>query len=135
MASLTVPSLSSGGQSSDSDASFLSDLEEVDHMKIGSSNGGNGDQLQFVDSYFRQDSSLLSDNAVDPYSMLEDSVSSTPWERLAEWIHCFCVVTFDLEIGQMIEVLFRLCIGIHNCHFYPHFGFISGNIPTTCDTI
>jgi hypothetical protein len=23
------------------------------------------------------------------------------WDRFAEWIHCFCVVTFDLELGQV----------------------------------
>lgn len=26
------------------------------------------------------------------------------WQRFANWIHCICVVTFDLELGQAIEV-------------------------------
>lgn len=26
------------------------------------------------------------------------------WERFSEWIHCICVVTFDLELGQAMEV-------------------------------
>lgn len=26
------------------------------------------------------------------------------WKRLSEWIHCICVVTFDLELGQAMEV-------------------------------
>lgn len=26
------------------------------------------------------------------------------WQRLSEWIHCICVVTFDLELGQAMEV-------------------------------
>lgn len=26
------------------------------------------------------------------------------WQRLSEWIHCVCVVTFDLELGQAMEV-------------------------------
>lgn len=107
---LTVPFTGASQENvnnSDSDASFLSDLEEVDHMKIGSGNRENEEQqLQFVDSYFRQDASL-SDPSIDPY-VLEESLNGSlpPWERLSDWIHCFCVVTFDLEIGQMIEVYF-----------------------------
>ena len=27
-----------------------------------------------------------------------------PWDRFSHWITCFCVVTFDLELGQVIEV-------------------------------
>jgi hypothetical protein len=27
------------------------------------------------------------------------------WERFAEWLHCICIVTFDLELGQAMEVL------------------------------
>lgn len=95
-------------ENSDSDTSFLSDVEEVDHMKILSSSGADG--LQFVDSYFqREASSLLTDNS-DLYSNTCDNnslnTSLLPWERLADWIHCFCVVTFDLEIGQMIEEIY-----------------------------
>ncbi|XP_046682839.1 protein DENND6B isoform X2 [Homalodisca vitripennis] len=30
----------------------------------------------------------------------------TPWERFSNWIHCICIVTFDLELGQAIEVLY-----------------------------
>lgn len=26
------------------------------------------------------------------------------WEGLRNWIHCICIVTFDLELGQAIEV-------------------------------
>lgn len=29
---------------------------------------------------------------------------SNNWQRLSEWIHCICVVTFDLELGQAMEV-------------------------------
>lgn len=29
---------------------------------------------------------------------------SLPWDRFNCWIKCFCVVTFDLELGQVIEV-------------------------------
>lgn len=27
------------------------------------------------------------------------------WNRFAEWMHCVCVVTFDLELGQAMEVI------------------------------
>lgn len=26
------------------------------------------------------------------------------WERFHNWVHCICIVTFDLELGQAIEV-------------------------------
>lgn len=28
------------------------------------------------------------------------------WQRLSEWIHCICVVTFDLELGQAMEAIY-----------------------------
>lgn len=27
-----------------------------------------------------------------------------PWDRFRRWITCFCVVTFDIEVGQAMEV-------------------------------
>lgn len=30
----------------------------------------------------------------------------TNWSRFSEWVHCMCVVTFDLELGQAIEVIY-----------------------------
>jgi hypothetical protein len=27
-----------------------------------------------------------------------------PWDKFSNWLHCICVVTFDLEIGQTLEV-------------------------------
>ncbi|XP_068611241.1 protein DENND6B [Brachionichthys hirsutus] len=29
-----------------------------------------------------------------------------PWARFSSWLECVCVVTFDLELGQAIELLF-----------------------------
>lgn len=26
------------------------------------------------------------------------------WEKFSQWVCCMCVVTFDLELGQAIEV-------------------------------
>ena len=31
------------------------------------------------------------------------------WEKLSQWVCCVCVVTFDLELGQAIEVSFVFC--------------------------
>nr|SVE89157.1 EOG090X031T [Daphnia sinensis] len=77
-------------------------------MKILSSSGADG--LQFVDSYFQREASSLLTDSSDLYSNTGDdsslNTSLLPWERLADWIHCFCVVTFDLEIGQMIEEIY-----------------------------
>lgn len=28
------------------------------------------------------------------------------WQRFHEWLHCICVVTFDLEIGQAMEAIY-----------------------------
>ncbi|XP_071495460.1 protein DENND6B-like [Diadema antillarum] len=29
-----------------------------------------------------------------------------PWDKFSEWFHCFCVVTFDLELGQALEFIY-----------------------------
>ncbi|CAL2042019.1 unnamed protein product [Caenorhabditis brenneri] len=29
-----------------------------------------------------------------------------PWDRFRDWLHCICVVTFDLELGQALEVIY-----------------------------
>uniref|UniRef100_A0A8C4R0P0 DENN/MADD domain containing 6B n=1 Tax=Eptatretus burgeri TaxID=7764 RepID=A0A8C4R0P0_EPTBU len=28
------------------------------------------------------------------------------WERFSHWLHCVCIVTFDLELGQAIEAIY-----------------------------
>ncbi|XP_061419017.1 protein DENND6B-like isoform X1 [Lethenteron reissneri] len=32
--------------------------------------------------------------------------SPWPWERFTSWLHSICVVTFDLELGQAIELIY-----------------------------
>ena len=27
-----------------------------------------------------------------------------PWDNFSKWVHAICVVTFDLELGQAMEV-------------------------------
>ncbi|KAM5148302.1 protein DENND6A [Mantella aurantiaca] len=31
---------------------------------------------------------------------------SLPWDRFSSWLHCICVVGFDLELGQTVEALY-----------------------------
>ncbi|XP_069823095.1 protein DENND6A [Dendropsophus ebraccatus] len=31
---------------------------------------------------------------------------SLPWDRFSSWVHCICVVGFDLELGQTVEALY-----------------------------
>lgn len=35
---------------------------------------------------------------------IEDVGYLKKWKHFHNWIHCICVVTFDLELGQAIEV-------------------------------
>lgn len=34
------------------------------------------------------------------------SAKSDAWRRFADWLHCVCVVTFDLELGQAMELVY-----------------------------
>lgn len=34
----------------------------------------------------------------------EEEALLLPWDRFAAWLHCICVVGFDLELGQAVEV-------------------------------
>ncbi|XP_068019803.1 protein DENND6A isoform X1 [Melanerpes formicivorus] len=33
-------------------------------------------------------------------------LSLLPWDRFSAWLHCVCVVGFDLELGQAVEVVY-----------------------------
>ena len=45
----------------------------------------------------------------------EEEVAKNPWENFSQWLHCVCVVTFDLELGQALEVclLFSVCLSFN----------------------
>lgn len=34
------------------------------------------------------------------------SPTMLPWDRFSNWLHCACVVTFDLELGQAMEIIY-----------------------------
>ncbi|XP_035280338.1 protein DENND6B [Anguilla anguilla] len=36
----------------------------------------------------------------------ENIASRLPWARFSSWLECVCVVTFDLELGQAIELVY-----------------------------
>ena len=42
------------------------------------------------------------------------SVEENSYERFYHWLSCICVVTFDLELGQALEVGYRVL------HHYQH---------------
>ena len=35
-----------------------------------------------------------------------------PWDKFAEWLTCVCVVTFDLELGQAMELVYPGHVGL-----------------------
>ncbi|CAB3406915.1 unnamed protein product [Caenorhabditis bovis] len=37
---------------------------------------------------------------------MEDTAEVEPWDRFRDWLHSICVVTFDLELGQALEVIY-----------------------------
>lgn len=41
-----------------------------------------------------------------PNGRSDDKVKmvKTKWENFENWLHCICIVTFDLELGQAVEV-------------------------------
>lgn len=41
--------------------------------------------------------------------LVENEAHLLPWDRFRKWVTCFCVVTFDIELGQAMEV--RLSLG------------------------
>ncbi len=44
--------------------------------------------------------------SLDKMALDESQKSPTllPWDQFSNWLHCACVVTFDLELGQAMEV-------------------------------
>lgn len=39
-----------------------------------------------------------------PPALEEPEPLLLPWDRFSSWLHCICVVGFDLELGQAVEV-------------------------------
>lgn len=57
------------------------------------------DNLSITEQLLAANGSNLDDSLTN-----KDMSSVLPWDRFSSWIHCICIVTFDLEVGQAIEV-------------------------------
>lgn len=42
----------------------------------------------------------------------ESYEKSKSWEKFSHWVSCMCIVTFDLELGQAIEVTLAPLINV-----------------------
>ncbi|PAA80729.1 hypothetical protein BOX15_Mlig010237g2 [Macrostomum lignano] len=41
-----------------------------------------------------------------PHQSQPPTPTSLPWDRFHNWVHCICTVTFDLELGQAMELMY-----------------------------
>ena len=55
---------------------------------------------------------LASQLSSERTSKSEDDTAGLSWERFSQWVCCVCVVTFDLELGQAMEVLRQLQLSL-----------------------
>ncbi|CAG0892421.1 unnamed protein product [Darwinula stevensoni] len=39
-------------------------------------------------------------------SLSSEGKQVLPWDQFSNWFHCICIVTFDLEIGQALEMVY-----------------------------
>ncbi|XP_073969461.1 protein DENND6B [Rhodnius prolixus] len=49
---------------------------------------------------------MASGGAERPNDETDGEASQKPWERFSAWVHAVCIVTFDLELGQALEVFY-----------------------------
>uniref|UniRef100_A0A182Q500 UDENN domain-containing protein n=1 Tax=Anopheles farauti TaxID=69004 RepID=A0A182Q500_9DIPT len=56
----------------------------------------------------RKGPETASEIVIDRAEKLEADVGAMigTWDRFSEWLHCLCVVTFDLELGQAMELIY-----------------------------
>uniref|UniRef100_A0A182J276 Uncharacterized protein n=1 Tax=Anopheles atroparvus TaxID=41427 RepID=A0A182J276_ANOAO len=54
----------------------------------------------------KEDSASSLIGSVGPEEMGPDGTLIGTWDRFSEWLHCICVVTFDLELGQAMELIY-----------------------------
>ena len=93
---LTLPSspTSANFHRSHSDRDLISNERRLSRPRLGSSSSTSNIPLQVIAS------SSVPNNAPVPASPL-----LLPWDRLQKWLYGIAVVTFDLELGQSIELL------------------------------
>lgn len=75
-----------------------------------------GEQLEEPEDLDDQDASSISpaEEITLPSGLGGDDEAEEalllPWDRFSAWLHCICVVGFDLELGQAVEVRGRTCV-------------------------
>jgi hypothetical protein len=100
--SASVPSMSrvasanqigaSSVTSSSTSSSSLANTVEGNHLLISTSN-------------HRLDADALEPPNHQDISCLNNVTSTLlPWDRFSHWLYAICLVTFDIEIGQALEV-------------------------------
>ncbi|XP_016067138.1 PREDICTED: protein DENND6B [Miniopterus natalensis] len=57
-----------------------------------------------MDARSRAGSRRAHDRVDEPSSGVQ--APATPWARFSAWLECVCVVTFDLELGQALELVY-----------------------------
>lgn len=81
-----------------------------------------GEQLEEPEDLDDQDASSISpaEEITLPSGLGGDDEAEEalllPWDRFSAWLHCICVVGFDLELGQAVEVRGRTWL----CKTPPH---------------
>lgn len=53
---------------------------------------------------------FLNDTDNDTMARPREAAALCPGDRLADWLHCLCVVNFDVELGQSMEVSKQLML-------------------------
>ncbi|KAJ8258307.1 hypothetical protein COCON_G00173190 [Conger conger] len=65
------------------------------------------EQIEEPEDFHEQDVSIspAEELSIGPEEEDSDPVL-LPWDRFSAWLHCICVVGFDLELGQAVEVIY-----------------------------
>lgn len=60
---------------------------------------------QYESCFQKQNVSRIFSRMTDGMSSSENELKINNWEGFHNWLYCICVVTFDLELGQALEVV------------------------------
>lgn len=59
---------------------------------------------KYESCFDKQNVSRKLSRMTDGMNTSENGLKINNWERFQNWLYCICVVTFDLELGQALEV-------------------------------
>lgn len=57
---------------------------------------------------FQKQNVYIFPRMTDGMNSSENELKVKDWEGFHNWLYCICVITFDLELGQALEVTFLL---------------------------